>query len=109
MKKYTLITSFIFVLVLGGAFMFVSKKADAVTDSVLYTAAWVGVAVYGRLRRRLGGDFRCGCRRQKTGSRKRRRGEAKNRRRAGSATQASRRTQKAAGRDLSRRPCDVSW
>ena len=37
MKKYTLITSFIFVLVLGGAFMFVSKKADAVNEASKHT------------------------------------------------------------------------
>ena len=41
MKKYILITSFIFVLVLGGAFMLVSKNVDAITKSA-YTAAWVG-------------------------------------------------------------------
>jgi len=50
MKKYTLITSFIFVFVLGGAFLSFSKNAEAVTDGggsfttgQQYIAAWTPV------------------------------------------------------------------
>ena len=57
MKKYILITSFIFVLVLGGAFMFASNKADAVVTNpppvnlgVRYAfAAWTGITSTGVL------------------------------------------------------------
>ena len=47
MKKYILIASFIFVLVLGGVFMFSSKDAEAVVPvepSYRWTVAWTPVA-----------------------------------------------------------------